>query len=236
MTNKEIVARLAELGEKASVKERKAVLEEKLAKAEAKATMNTQDQETKEEETMKEQETRVQEQNTQEVTSTKSVNKREAQAAERDAHIDLVVDTIDKALKGNAEADVYPNLGDWIKIKLGGKTVLEARFGKKDLRVQAAEDVAKEAGVTYKLVMSFSKPATIFLQYDAGGMDQLEALIGAADTVAAEKQAEKAAKEEEKRLAKEAAKAEEKARKAEEKEAAKKAKAEAKKTEEPKAE
>ena len=209
MTNKEIVARLAELGEKASVKERKAVLEEKLAKAEKNATMNTQ--ETKEEETMKkDQETKVPEQ---EVTSTKQENKKALQAAERDAHIDLVVDTIDKALTGNAEADVYPNLGDWIKIKLGGKTVLEARFGKKDLRVQAAEDVAKEAGVTYKLVMSFSKPATIFLPYDAGGMDQLEALIGAADTVAAEKQVEKAAKEEEKRLAKEAAKAAKKAAK-----------------------
>ena len=38
MTNKEIVARLAELGVKASAKERKSVLEEKLAKA----TMNTQ--------------------------------------------------------------------------------------------------------------------------------------------------------------------------------------------------
>lgn len=213
MTNKEIVARLAELGEKASVKERKAVLEEKLAKAETEknATMNTQEK--KEEENMKKEETKVQEQNTQEVTSTKSVNKREAQAAERDAHIDLVVDTIDKALNGNAEADVYPNLGDWIKIKLGGKTILEARFGKKDLRVQAAEDVAKEAGITYKLVMSFSKPATIFLQYDADGMTQLEALIGAADTVAAGKQAEKAAKEEEKRLAKEAAKAAKKAAK-----------------------
>ena len=39
MTNKEIVARLAELGVKASAKERKSVLEEKLAKA----TMNTQE-------------------------------------------------------------------------------------------------------------------------------------------------------------------------------------------------
>lgn len=202
MTNKEIVARLAELGVKASAKERKSVLEEKLAKA----TMNTQ--ETKEENTMKK------EQNTQEVTSTKQENKREAQAAERDAHIDLVVDTIEQALNGNAEADVYPNLGDWIKIKLGGKTILEARFGKKDLRVQAAEDVAKESGVTYKLVMSFSKPATMFLQYDADGMNQLEALIGAADTVAAEKQAEKEAKEMEKMLAKEAAKAAKKAAKA----------------------
>lgn len=211
MTNKEIVARLAELGEKASVKERKAVLEEKLAKAENNATMNTQEK--KEEETMKkDQETKVPEQE-QSVTSTKQENKKALQAAERDAHIDLVVDTIDKALNGNAEADVYPNLGDWIKIKLGGKTVLEARFGKKDLRVQAAEEVAKEAGVTYKLVMSFSKPATIFLQYDAGGMDQLEALIGAADTVAAEKQAEKEAQEMEKRLAKEAAKAAKKAAK-----------------------
>ena len=213
MTSKEIVARLAELGEKASVKERKAVLEEKLAKAEAekKATMNTQ--ETKEDENMKKEETKVQEQNTQEVTSTKPENKKALQAAERDAHIDLVVDTIDKALNGNAEADVYPNLGDWIKIKLGGKTILEARFGKKDLRVQAAEDVAKESGVTYKLVMSFSKPATIFLQYDADGMTQLEALISAADTVAAEKQAEKEAKEMEKMLAKEAAKAAKKAAK-----------------------
>lgn len=212
MTNKEIVARLAELGEKASVKERKAVLEEKLAKAEKNATMNTQEK--KEDENMtKQEEAKVLEQNTQEVTSTKQENKKARQAAERDAHIDLVVDTIDKALNGNAEADVYPNLGDWIKIKLGGKTVLEARFGKKDLRVQAAEDVAKEAGVTYKLVMSFSKPATIFLQYDAGGMDQLEALIGAADTVAAEKQAEKEAKEMEKRVAKEAAKAAKKAAK-----------------------
>lgn len=200
MTNKEIVARLAELGEKASVKERKTVLEEKLAKA----TMNTQETK-KEENTMKQEEAKVQEQNTQEVTSTKQENKREAQAAERDAHIDLVVDTIEQALHGNVEADVYPNLGDWIKIKLGGKTILEARFGKKDLRIQAAEDVAKEAGVTYKLVMSFSKPATIFLQYDASGMTQLEALIGAADTVAAEKLAEKAAKEEEK-AAKKAAK------------------------------
>ncbi len=213
MTNKEIVARLAELGVKASAKERKSVLEEKLAKA----TMNTQ--ETKEENTMKK------EQNTQEVTSTKQENKREAQAAERDAHIDLVVDTIEQALHGNAEADVYPNLGDWIKIKLGGKTILEARFGKKDLRVQAAEDVAKESGVTYKLVMSFSKPATMFLQYDADGMNQLEALIGAADTVAAEKQAEKEAKEMEKMLAKEAAKAAKKA-----------AKAAAKEKKEPKAE
>lgn len=212
MTNKEIVARLAELGEKASVKERKSVLEEKLAKAEAKATQNTQ--ETKEENTMKKEEAKVQEQNTQKVTSTKQVNKREAQAAERDAHIDLVVDTIDQALNGNVEADVYPNLGDWIKIKLGGKTILEARFGKQDLRVQAAEDVAKESGVTYKLVMSFSKPATMFLQYDADGMSQLEALIGAADTVAAEKQAEKEAKEMEKMLAKEAAKAAKKAAKA----------------------
>ena len=207
MTNKEIVARLAELGEKASVKERKTVLEEKLAKAEAKATMNTQE-ETKEENTMKDQETKVQEQN---VTSTKQESKKAQQAAERDAHIDMVIDTIDK---GIAEADVYPNLGDWIKIKLGSKTVLEARFGKKDLRVQAAEDVAKEAGVTYKLVMSFSKPATIFLQYNADGMSQLEALIGAADTVAAEKQAEKEAKEMEKMLAKEAAKAAKKAAKA----------------------
>ena len=196
MTSKEIVARLAELGEKASVKERKAVLEEKLAKAEAekKATMNTQ--ETKEDENMKKEETKVQEQNTQEVTSTKPESKRMMQAAERDAHIDLVVDTIDHALNGNAEADV-----------------LEARFGKKDLRVQAAEDVAKESGVTYKLVMSFSKPATIFLQYDADGMTQLEALISAADTVAAEKQAEKEAKEMEKMLAKEAAKAAKKAAK-----------------------
>lgn len=212
MTNKEIVARLAELGVKASAKERKSVLEEKLAKA----TMNTQ--ETKEENTMKQEEAKVLEQNTQEVTSTKSVNKREAQAAERDAHIDLVLDTVGQALHGNAEADVYPNLGDWIKIKLGGKTVLEARFGKKDLRVQAAEDVAKESGVTYKLVMSFSKPATMFLQYDADGMSQLEALIGAADTVAAEKQAEKEAKEMEKMLTKEAAKAAKKAAKQAEKE------------------
>ena len=209
MTSKEIVARLAELGEKASVKERKGVLEEKLAKAEKNATMNTQ--ETKEEDTMKKEEAKVQEQ---EVTSTKPENKRVMQEAERDAHIDLVVDTIEQALHGNVEADVYPNLGDWIKIKLGGKTILEARFGKKDLRVQAAEDVAKEAGVTYKLVMSFSKPATIFLQYDADGMTQLEALIGAADTVAAEKQAEKEAKEMEKMLAKEAAKAAKKAAKA----------------------
>ena len=210
MTNKEIVARLAELGEKASVKERKAVLEEKLAKAEKQATMNTQ--ETKEEETMKAENTQeTKEEKTmkkeQTATSTKQENKKAQQAAERDAHIDLVVDTIDKALNGNAEADVYPNLGDWIKIKLGGKTVLEARFGKKDLRVQAAEDVAKEAGVTYKLVMSFSKPATMFLQYTADGMNQLEALIGAADTVAAEKQVAKEAKEMEKMLAKEAAKA-----------------------------
>lgn len=212
MTNKEIVARLAELGEKANVKERKSILEEKLAKAEAKATQNTQ--ETKEENTMKKEEAKVQEQNTQEVTSTKPENKKALQAAERDAHIDLVVDTIEQALHGNAEADVYPNLGDWIKIKLGGKTILEARFGKKDLRVQAAEDVAKESGVTYKLVMSFSKPATMFLQYDADGMNQLEALIGAADTVAAEKQAEKEAKEMEKMLAKEAAKAAKKAAKA----------------------
>ena len=207
MTSKEIVARLAELGVKASVKERKGVLEEKLAKA----TMNTQEK--KEEETMKKEETKVQEQNTQEVTSTKPESKRMMQEAERDAHIDLVVDTIEQALHGNVEADVYPNLGDWIKIKLGGKTILEARFGKKDLRVQAAEDVAKEAGITYKLVMSFSKPATIFLQYDADGMTQLEALIGAADTVAAEKQAEKEAKEMEKMLAKEAAKAAKKAAK-----------------------
>ena len=210
MTNKEIVARLAELGEKASVKERKAVLEEKLAKAEKQATMNTQ--ETKEEETMKAENTQeTKEEKTmkkeQTATSAKQENKKAQQAAERDAHIDLVVDTIDKALNGNAEADVYPNLGDWIKIKLGGKTVLEARFGKKDLRVQAAEDVAKEAGVTYKLVMSFSKPATMFLQYTADGMNQLEALIGAADTVAAEKQVAKEAKEMEKMLAKEAAKA-----------------------------
>ena len=69
------------------------------------------------------------------------------------------------------------------------------------------KDVAKEAGVTYKLVMSFSKPATMFLQYTADGMNQLEALIGAADTVAAEKQVAKEAKEMEKMLAKEAAKA-----------------------------
>lgn len=219
MTNKEIVARLAELGEKASVKERKAVLEEKLAKAEKNATMNPQEtkeeetmkaentQETREEKTMKkEQETKVPEQNTQEVTSTKQENKKAQQAAERDAHIDLVVDTIDKALNGNVEADVYPNLGDWIKIKLGGKTVLEARFGKKGLRVQAAEDVAKEAGVTYKLVMSFSKPATMFLQYTADGMNQLEALIGAADTVAAEKQVAKEAAKAAKKAAKAAAK------------------------------
>lgn len=179
-------------------------------KAQEEETMNTQETK-KEENNMKAQE---QEKNTR--TQEQEQNTKQAQQEE---HIDLVIDTIDRA---HAEADVYPNLGDWIKVKLGGKTVLEARFGKNDLRVQAAEDVAKEAHAAYKLVTSFSKPATIFLPYDEEGMTQLEALIEAAGVIAAAKAAEKAAKKEAAKAAKAAERAAKKAAKAAAKQAAEK--------------
>ena len=199
MTRRELMDELKAAGVTFNTKAAKAELEKLYAEVQA--------------QTQEKEENNMKNQNTQEVATTK--------AADYDAHIDLVIDTIDQA--HNVEADVYPNLGDWIKIKLAGKTVLEARFGKNELRVQAAEEVAKEAHATYKLVTSFSKPATIFLPYDEEGMNQLGALIGAAGVIAARKQEEKAAAKAAKEAAKAAERAAKKAAKAAAKEEAKEA-------------
>lgn len=85
------------------------------------------------------------------------------------------VDTVLNALPEDLKPETYPNLGDWIKIQaVNGKgklkTVLEARLGKKELRIQAAEAVAEAVGGEYRLVRSFSKPATYFLPYSEEGL------------------------------------------------------------------
>lgn len=85
------------------------------------------------------------------------------------------VDTVLNALPDDLKPETYPNLGDWIKIQaVNGKgklkTVLEARLGKKELRIQAAEAVAEAVGGEYRLVRSFSKPATYFLPYSEEGL------------------------------------------------------------------
>ena len=110
MTRRELMDELKAAGVTFNTKAAKAELEKLYAEVQA--------------QTQEKEENNMKNQNTQEVATTK--------AADYDAHIDLVIDTIDQA--HNVEADVYPNLGDWIKIKLAGKTVLEARFGKNELR------------------------------------------------------------------------------------------------------
>lgn len=91
---------------------------------------------------------------------------------------DFRIDAVLNALPAELLPETYPNLGDWIKIQvINGngkrKTVLEARLGKKELRIQAAEDVAEAVGGNYRLVKSFSKPATYFLPYNDEGLDQM---------------------------------------------------------------
>lgn len=89
---------------------------------------------------------------------------------------DCRVDAVLNALPAELLPETYPNLGDWIKIQvitaLGKrKTVLEARLGKKELRIQAAEEVANAVGGDFRIVKSFSKPATYFLPYTDAGLD-----------------------------------------------------------------